>query len=85
MSETKWYEEMAAAMKEREHHINAIDRWEQKLAAVEAKIRELTAAAPKAGGALSDLNTAVESFNTAAAPVATFSTGTGAPVDELTN
>lgn len=85
MSDTKWYEDMAAAMKEREHHINAIDRWEQKLAAVEAKIRDLTAAAPKAGAAPNDLNTAVDSFNTVGAPAATFSTGSMTPVDELAN
>lgn len=41
MTDAKWYEDMAAAMKERDKCITALERWNVALAAAEAKIEEL--------------------------------------------
>jgi len=39
----QWYEEMAKAMKKREHALSMIDRWQKKLSETEEQIQALTA------------------------------------------
>ena len=41
MTDAKWYEDMAAAMKERDRALTGIARWEDSLAEAEAKIQAL--------------------------------------------
>jgi hypothetical protein len=42
MNNTKWYEDMAAALKGRDHAIKMVNRWQQQLADAEHEVARLS-------------------------------------------